>query len=150
MKRSNLTIAFVAVAILIFSLSTVFAQESANVDWKAYSKSLVKAVKSSNEGVKFSAMQQIIRYADKVSVSPARYEVMDIFLTSNNRQVRRLALVTLYKINNSLDMGLLERQIKFEKDPVIKRQIAAILFETGRLQNANWSSDTRYAGLTMQ
>jgi len=118
---------------LYLSLSAVLADEPAEVNWDKFSDGLVMALQSDNIGVKLSAMQMVIKYGDKVDVVKARYDVMDTFLYSKNRKERQLALIALYKINNVLDMGLLERQYQFEEDPVIKNQIAAVLIAADRI-----------------
>ena len=140
MRQSFFKFTVLALATVFLSLSTILADEPANVNWDQFSKGLNMALKSDNLGVKLSAMQLVIKYGNKVDVKDARYDVMDTFLYSKDRRVRQLALVTLSKINNSFDMGLLERQIKFEDDPVIKNQIAAVLIAADRL-----SVPTRYA-----
>lgn len=133
MRQSFIKLTVLALATVFFSLSTILADEPANVNWDQFSKGLIQALKSNNEGLKLSAMQMVIKYGDKVNVDVARYDVMDTFLYSKDRRVRQLALVTLYKINNNFDMGLLERQINFEDDPVIKNQIAAVLIAANRI-----------------
>ncbi|HEM48992.1 MAG TPA: hypothetical protein ENO27_02160 [Caldithrix sp.] len=133
MRQSFFKLTILALAAVFLSLSAVLATESDNVNWDRFSEGLKMALKSDNLGVKLSAMQLVIKYGDKVDVTAARYDVMDSFLYSKDRRVRRLALVTLAKINNTFDMGLLERQIKFEDDPVIKNQIAAVLIAADRL-----------------
>lgn len=133
MRRTSLKVLVLVVTVLFFSLNLAYAKPRGEVDWAKFSKSLVKSLQSENEGVRLSAMQLVIKYGDKVNVTAARYEVMDTFLKHENQKVRQLALVTLYKINNVFDMGLLERQLKFEEDPVIQNQIAAILLDANRL-----------------
>ena len=140
MRQSFFKFTVLALATVFLSLSTILADEPANVNWDQFSKGLNMALKSDNLGVKLSAMQLVIKYGNKVDVKDARYDVMDTFLYSKDRRVRQLALVTLSKINNTFDMGLLERQIKFEDDPIIKNQIAAVLIAADRL-----SVPTRYA-----
>jgi len=140
MRQSFFKFTILALATVFLSLSTVLATESDNVNWDRFSKGLKMALKSDNLGVKLSAMQLVIKYGNKVDVKDARYDVMDTFLYSKDRRVRQLALVTLSKINNTFDMGLLERQIKFEDDPVIKNQIAAVLIAADRI-----SVPTKYA-----
>lgn len=133
MRQSFFKFTLLALATVFLSLSTILADEPANVNWDQFSKGLTMALKSDNLGVKLSAMQLVIKYGNKVNVTNARYDVMDTFLDSKDRRVRQLALVTLSKINNTFDLGLLERQIKFEDDPVIKNQIVAVLIAADRL-----------------
>ncbi len=133
MRQSFFKFTLLALATVFLSLSSILADEPADVNWDQFSKGLTMALKSDNLGVKLSAMQLVIKYGDKVDVRNARYDVMDTFLDSKDRRIRRLALVTLSKINNTFDLGLLERQIKFEDDPVIKNQIVAVLIAADRI-----------------
>ena len=80
MRRFFFQTAVVAVALVFFSMSFVSAGEAKEVNWDKFSKSLVKSLKSDNEGVRLPAMQLVIKSGDKVDVSNARYEVMDTFL----------------------------------------------------------------------
>jgi len=145
MKKFNLTALMVLVFCLVLTFDALWAQEAEKIDWNAYSKNLVMAVKSNNDGLKYSAMQQIIRYAENLNVSQARYEIMDVFLKSENIKVRQLALVALSKINHPLDLGLLERQINFEENEVVKKQIAAVLVESGRMPEFYQQNSTQFA-----
>ena len=143
MRQSFFKFTVLALATVFLSLSTVLADEPADVKWDQFSEGLVQALQSENTGLQLSAMQMVIRYGDKVDVKAARYDVMDTFLYSKDRRVRQLALVALSKINNTFDMGLLERQIGFENDPVIKNQIAAVLIAADRM-----SAPVKYAART--
>lgn len=149
MKRLSHTLTLILTFVIFLSFSNLFAdepQELKNCDWSKFSECLIKAIKSENEGVKLSAMQLMIRHSDKVEVAEARYEVMDLFFNSEKQNVRRLALVTLNSINHPLDMGLLQRQLKFEDDPVIKKHLAAVLFESDLLPREYYIEDARLAG----
>ena len=143
MRQSFFKFTVLALATVFLSLSTVLADEPADVNWDGFSKGLVQALQSENDGVKLSAMQLVIKHGKKVDVETARYDVMDTFLYSKDRRVRQLALVALSKIDNVFDMGLLERQIGFEEDPVIKNQIAAVLIAADRM-----SALAKYAART--
>ncbi|MEJ2055810.1 MAG: hypothetical protein P8X42_17995 [Calditrichaceae bacterium] len=149
MRQSFFRYTVFAVACVILSISAVFADTPANVNWDRFSEGLVQALQSDNAGLQQSAMQLVIRYGDKVDVGKARFDVMDTFLYSKDRKVRQLALITLSKINNTFDMGLLYGQLKFEKDPVIKRQIAAVLIARDRLEApAKYASDSQTVTVT--
>ncbi len=139
---------FVTVIIIVtLSITGLFAGEKSEAYWNKFSKNLVHALKSENTGVKQSAMQMVIRFKDHVDVDEARFAVMDVFKKSNNRQERQLALMTLYAIGHTLDMGYLERYVSFEEDAVVKRQIAAILVTKGRLPQSYLTADNQVAGL---
>jgi hypothetical protein len=123
----------IAIIITVFVLSvSQLAGSDMNVsktktDWQAFSENLVVALKSNNEGLQQSAMSQIIRYADNVDVDDAVYDVMQIYRSNKNESVRRLALTTLYKMQNKWALSFLRRAVQFEESPVLKNQICHIL-----------------------
>lgn len=135
-----------AIIIVALSVSGLFAGEKTEAYWNKFSKNLIQGLKSENIGVKYSSMQMVIRFKDYVDVDEARYEVMEVFKKSKNRQERQLALVTLHAIGHTLDMGRLERQLKFEEDKVVQKQIAAILVEEERLPESYLVVNNQMAG----
>lgn len=145
MKRFFQLWAALLIITILSSFSFALADEEPQCDWCKFSECLVKSVNSDNEGVRLCAMRLIIRHADRLDVNDARYAVMDVFMNHKDPKVRQLAMVTLYKINHPLDMGLLELQLKFEEDPMIKKHLAAILFETDRLPAGYQLADEKVA-----
>ena len=133
MRRLRFTAALVTLIVFLFYSTSLIAQERNKIDWDKYGKRLVEALKSTHEGLQLSAMQHAIRYGDSLDVVLARYVVMDKFMNHKSRKVRQLALATLAQIDNPLDIGLLELHLKWEKDPVIKKMIAKVLLEKGRM-----------------
>ena len=94
MKPLSLLIIFVLMPTLITSAIAGDEQEN----WEKFSKSLVEMFKSDNEGLKQSAMLQIITYADKLDVQDAAYDIYNIYKWHKDEKMRQLALVTLYHI----------------------------------------------------
>jgi hypothetical protein len=92
-------------------------------------------------------MKLIIRHGENVDVSTGRYAVMEEFLNNDNPKVRQLALVTLSSINNTMDMGYLQRHLAYEEDKSIKKHLAAILYESDNLPATYVVSETKVAGL---
>jgi HEAT repeat protein len=115
--------------IAVLAIPTHLSAAETLTDWKAFSKNLVKALASPNEGLQLSAMQQIIRYSEHLNVKAAVIDVMRIYRNHRDLQVRRLALTALAKTNSNLALGFLRRAIGFEKSPVLKKQIYFILKE---------------------
>lgn len=144
MKRFT---ALTVTAIMLFAFSFSFAGEKANVNWDEFSTSLVSALRSENEGVRISAMKLSIRHGENVDVSMGRYAVMEEFLNNDSPKVRQLALVTLSSINNTMDMGYLQRHLAYEEDDSIKKHLAAILYESDNLPANYVVSETQVAGL---
>ncbi len=125
MKHSTFRFSVILAVLAMFTFNA-FATEESEEKWDDFSKNLVKALTSENNGIQKSAMQMVIKHGDKVDVNDAAYDVLYVFRTDENQKVRQLALSTLAKINNDQVNYLLERQIKFEADPVIRKQLEAI------------------------
>lgn len=125
MKHSTFRFSVILAVLAMFTFNA-FATEESEAKWDDFSKNLVKALTSENNGIQKSAMQMVIKHGDKVDVNDAAYDVLYVFRTDENQKVRQLALSTLAKINNDQVNYLLERQIKFEADPVIRKQLEAI------------------------
>ena len=125
MKKQNIIAMFSLFTLVLFAAA--FAGTNENTDWDAFSDNLVKGLKSDNEGVRLSAMQQVITYADKVNVDDAVFDIVEVYRSHNDIKVRQLALTTLHKTNNAWAMDFLKRNLEFEKSPVLKAQIYHIL-----------------------
>ena len=125
MKTQKIIATFVLSTRVLFAAA--FAGESAETDWNAFSKNLVKSLKSENEGIRLSAMQQVITYADKVNVDDAVFDIVKVYRSHEDVKVRQLALTALHKTNNAWAMDFLKRNLEFEKSPVLKTQIYHIL-----------------------
>ncbi len=128
MKRLALVLVILLVSIPMLAWSGETA-EAGQVDWNAFSKNLVEAIASDNEGLQRSAMRLIIRHADKVDVDQAVFDLVRIYRAHKNERVQQLAVVTLHKIQNSWAMDFLKRDLKFQESPVLQRQIVACLSE---------------------
>lgn len=129
------------IMVLFFAFAVLPAQNNSKVDWEKYSEQLIKSMKSTNKGVQLSAMRHIIQYGDSLEVVMARYVVMDKFMNDKNQKVRLLALATLATIDNPLDIGLLELHYKWEKDPEVKKMMAKVLADKGRLSFAKYQEN---------
>ena len=114
--------------VLLISLSSfAFSNVNEKVDWSLFSNNLEKSLKSENLGVRLSAMQMIIRYSDKIDVSKGVYDVMREFRNNDDQNVRKLALITLYKMQNDWAIDFLKRQYRFEDNSDIKNKIERIV-----------------------
>lgn len=127
MKRGQF-FAMLLIGILALAWS-VQANDTPKENWDLFSKNLVMALKSQNEGLQRSAMMRIIQHADKVKVDAAVYDVVRIYRSHSDENMRQLALVTLYKMDNKWAIDFLKRAAKFEKSPKLRKQIYAILNE---------------------
>jgi hypothetical protein len=127
----------VLVLLLLLSTVTVFSAESYNkTDWDTFGKNLTKALTSDNEGIKRSALQQMIRFHDQVDIKDATISILHIYRSHSDLQTRRLALTALSKLNSSLALGYLKLAVEYEKSPVLKKQIMFILKDAENAQKS--------------
>lgn len=106
--------------------SNVFA-DSRNVNWDAFSRNLIVAMKSNHPGLQESAMQRIIRYSDSLEITDVVYDIALIFRFDGNSQMRRLAMVTLSKINTDHSLSYLCQYLKYEGNTSIRKQCCCII-----------------------
>ena len=112
--------------IFIFSLNLANAQDK-EVNWEAFSKNLVKALETDNEGLQLSAMGMIVRYADHLDVDDAVFDIIRIYRLHDNHRVRILAMITLHKMQNEWAMYYLRRSMEFETDERVQKQCCRIV-----------------------
>jgi hypothetical protein len=77
-------------------------------------------------------MQLVIKYADRVDVHRARFDVMRLYRDHDDDRVRRMAVVTLGAMKNNWALGFLARSVAFEKDPAVRHTIQAVLVDAHR------------------
>lgn len=124
-QTTKLTAIILGLLLVAFASQSVMADD--NVNWKTFSKNLVKGLQSENAGIQMSSMQLVIEHAENVDVDDAALEVWNIFRSHENPKVRQLALTTLTKMNNNLAKEYIKRQLEFEKNPEVKKQIQHIV-----------------------
>ncbi|MBN1464317.1 hypothetical protein JXA02_01055 [candidate division KSB1 bacterium] len=111
-------------AIVLFSLLAIGATAAVpnEIDWDAFSKNLTVALKSDNPGLQQSAMCMIIQYADNLAIPrSAVFDIVKVFRSDKNDNVRLLALVTLHKIEDPWAMDFLRRHRRFEQQTRVKQ-----------------------------
>lgn len=119
---------FLLICLVLISFSSfAFAGNNANVNWELFSNNLEKSLKSENLGVQLSAMQLIIRYSDDIDVKDGVLDVMRVFRSNEDQNIRKLALITLYKMNDEWAIDFLKMQHKFEENKDIKNKIERIV-----------------------
>ncbi len=119
-------------SVLIVGLLSSFAfagSKYENVDWEKFSENVNTALKSDNTGLKFSAMLNLIKYSDQLSVDSrsAVISVMREFKHNESETLRRLSLITLYKMKNEWAIYSLKRQYKYADDTGLNNAIAAVV-----------------------
>ena len=125
MKRTFIILTVFVFVFSLFSVSGLTAKET--TDWESFSKNLVKALKSSNEGLQVSAMQLVIKYGEKVDVDNAVLEIVKLYRNHKDVRVRQIALVTINAMENDWAIGIIKRDFAFENSQKIKRMMAAII-----------------------
>lgn len=128
--------AVVSLCLALPAWSSSAAQER-TVDWKSISKNLVLALASENEGLRQSAMEFFVLYSDRLDLNAAVYDVMRVYRNHKNMRVRKLALVTLYKMQNKWAMEFLKIDLRFQESEELKRMVAAIVREYGARKKAS-------------
>lgn len=116
------------IMIIAFLVSSLFAGDR-KVNWDAFSTNLVVAIKSNHQGLQESAMQRIIQYSDSLIVTDAVYDIALVFRFDKNSQMRRLAMVTLSKINTDQSLSYLCQYLKYEENPSVRQQCCGIIRE---------------------
>ena len=120
---------FLFIFVLLFSCLSIVLAGDGKENWEKFSKSLVEMFKSDNEGLKQSAMLQIIIYADSLDVQDAAYDIYNIYKWHKDEKMRQLALVALYHIQYDWAMNQLVEDIKKEKSPILKKQLIFMVDE---------------------
>lgn len=102
---------------------------ASTADWNAFSKNLLIAFKSDNDGLQQGALRMVIRYGKQVRVNRAVYDIMHIYREHEDDNVRRMAVVALGKMEHRWAMGFLRLAEEYEKTPEVQRTIRAVLAE---------------------
>jgi hypothetical protein len=118
-------ITFIVILTLLLICNT-FGNER-KVNWEAFGANLVVALKSNHPGLQESAMQRIIQYSENLDVTDAVYDIALIFRFDDNSQMRRLAMVTLSKINTDHSLSYLCQYLKYEENSSIRKQCCCII-----------------------
>ncbi|MGH7491086.1 MAG: hypothetical protein ACREOO_01695 [bacterium] len=128
MQRVLCFIVAAVMTLVVMSAGQGLASEKA-IDWKLVSKNLVRSLASDNEGLRQSAMVFFVEYADKLDIHESVYDVMRIYRNHPDLRVRKLALVTLYKMQNKWAMEFLKVDLRFQNQQDLKNMVAAIVQE---------------------
>ena len=110
--------------------AALVAAEAAAVDaatWKAFSTNLIHALAMDNDGVRVAAMQYIIRYGDKLDVDAAVFDVMRLYRSHDDDNVRRMAVVALGQMQSRGAIGFLRLSEEYEKSETVRQTIQAVV-----------------------
>jgi hypothetical protein len=120
---------YLFIVVLMFTLATSSIAGEEDNKWEKFSQSLVEMFKSGNDGLKQSAMQRIIQYADKLDVQDAAFDIYNIYRWHKDAKMRQLALVTLYSMKYNWAMKQLVKDLKIEESPALRRQMVFMVNE---------------------
>jgi len=116
---------FVVSLLALVIVTDCFAQQPTEPN--QFRDDLIQFIKSNDEGLKILALQMIIVNPDQVRSSGIAYDIYAIFRTHPNDGVRQLALNAIYRMNYVWLLQKLTDDYYSETNPLIRRQIAAIL-----------------------
>lgn len=117
------------IGILVVSIMAQNVDRIDKTNWKAFSENLINAVSSDNQGLKVSAMQHMITYQKYLDVRDATFDLIRIYRLHPDERMRQLAAVTLESVGSSWGKDFLKRNVRFEKNEVIKRQILDYVYK---------------------
>lgn len=95
--------------------------------WLQCSEQVIAALKSKDDTHQQAALSLIIKYGDYVDAEAAVYEVADLILKHPNDNVRVLAVTALGRMNNAWGLSFLQRMVKMETAPRVRRTMLAVL-----------------------
>ena len=135
MKRSNTLLKILLLMAIVVSSNLALAnQPTVNGDHleKAteritFSANILSALQAENVGLQVSAMQKVVKYKDLVDINKSALALVRVYRNSNDEKMRKLALVTIHSIQNDWALGVLKRDLEFEKSPTIKNLMIAVL-----------------------
>jgi hypothetical protein len=112
-------IVLLAIVVLCLTGAAISAEQ---VNWQAFSDNLAVAVCSDNPGLRNSALGMIIQYADNLKFERGTiFDIVRVFRDDKDVNVRLLAMVALYKTEDSWAMDFLKRHSAFETNPRIQK-----------------------------
>ncbi|MCK5454928.1 MAG: hypothetical protein KAJ16_11225 [Calditrichia bacterium] len=121
--------------VIVFAMCSLVAAGNVETKWDMASRNMVDGLKYGNDGLKQSILQNIIRFGDSLDVNEAIFEIMRIYRNHENEGMRQLALIALHKTNDDWAMTFLQRAVRFEKSPKLRKSICAILQDCNRPVN---------------
>ena len=125
----NLTFSLALTLAATFTLTTsTQANPNKNTNWTQFSHALTEAIHYPNAGVQMGAIQQIARYGDQLELSDETiFEIVRIYRSSNDENVRILALMALGKTNDVWAMDFLKRSARFEDSARVLKHTRAVV-----------------------
>jgi len=103
-------------------------------EWDSLTVKIITDLKSMDLDDKIYGMKQVIHFGNRLDVCEAKYDILHVFLTSDNCGHRQLALMALYRVCDYKDLDIIRNHLQFEQDPLIRKRMHAILNETSFIQ----------------
>jgi hypothetical protein len=122
-------ITLVMIGILVAGIMAQSTDRIEKTNWQAFGDNLINAVSSDNQGLKISAMQHMITYQKYLDVRDATFDLIRIYRLHPDERMRQLAAVTLESVGSSWGKDFLRRNLRFEKNEVIKHQILDYVYK---------------------
>lgn len=119
-----------------FLCTSTFAQPKI-LTWDGNCDELVQFLNSDIDNEKIYAMQQIIVHADQINANIVAYDLYEVYRNHQNDQIRKMALVALYKTNHYFVLKNLKDDFYRERNPEIRNMIAKILEKVPILDELN-------------
>lgn len=96
--------------------------------WDTYAVQITRALDSGHDGVRQGALRMIIQYGDYLQLGRrAVYDVVRIYRSHPNDNMRRMAVVALGKMHDAWGIDYLKRSLPFEKNPQIRHTLLSVL-----------------------
>jgi len=99
-------------------------------DWAAYSDRISDALASDHDGLREAALRMTVLHGQNLTLDRRdTIEMVRLFRDHENARMRRLAVVALNAADDHWGMDMLARSYRFEDDPNVHYQIAAVLLD---------------------
>ena len=99
-------------------------------EWQAFGERLEAALASDHKGLQHGALRLIIAYGPHVELSQeAVFNAMRIYRNGETERARRMAVVALAEMNSHWAIEFLGRSVRFEKSPLVRSTMLAVLYE---------------------
>lgn len=95
--------------------------------WNLFNLNMKLAMQSSNPGVQLDALKLIIRYSDKLSDTDFFFDAAKEFNACENREIRKAALIALYKLDPDKAVAFYSLQQNREQNDAIRGKMTTII-----------------------
>ena len=98
-----------------------------DAQWKRFGIQVARTLSSSNENLKESALRMIIQYGPDLSLGrAATIDVVRIYHSHPNDNLRRMAVVALGRMDDDWGYDFLHRSVPYEKSPAVRHTLYAV------------------------